>query len=101
MSDSALNSKMLPVKRFLADVITNILSFSMKTTPEFPIQVKAIREQLGLSQEALAWKIGISFATLNRWENGKSNPSKLAQSQLEKFCARMIRKGDLVENPFA
>lgn len=73
----------------------------MKHTPEFPVQVKALREQLGLSQEDLARKIGVSFATLNRWENGKSNPSKLAMGQLEKFCSRMTRKGDLTENPFA
>lgn len=73
----------------------------MKYTPAFPVQVKAIREQLGLSQEDLARKIGVSFATLNRWENGKSNLSKLAMVQLEKFCSRMTHKGDLAENSFA
>ena len=73
----------------------------MKVPSEFPVQIKVLRAQLGLSQEDLAREVGVSFATLNRWENGKSNPSKLAMAQLEKFCSRMTRKGDLVQNPFA
>jgi len=31
---------------------------------------------------ALADKIGVSFASINRWENGKTTPSKLARKQL-------------------
>lgn len=73
----------------------------MEKAHDFPTTVKGIREQLGLSQEDLAREIGISFATLNRWENGKASPSKLAKGQLEKFCSRMVRRGDLKENPFA
>jgi|UPI0003C3148D hypothetical protein len=29
---------------------------------------------------------GVSFATVNHWENGKMVPSKLAQRQFELFC---------------
>lgn len=64
---------------------------------DFPQKVKAVREQLSISQEDLAREVGVSFATLNRWENGKTNPSKLARAQFEKFCARMIRNGKLTE----
>lgn len=62
---------------------------------EFSTQVKAVRQQLSMSQEDLAREVGVSFATLNRWENAKTNPSKLARAQFEKFCARMARKGKL------
>jgi DNA-binding transcriptional regulator YiaG len=51
-----------------------------------PELVKEIRRQLGLSQEELAHALGVSFATVNRWENGKTNPSKLAYKQIERFC---------------
>jgi transcriptional regulator with XRE-family HTH domain len=60
-----------------------------------PERVKEIRRQLALSQEDLARELGVSFATVNRWENGKSRPSRLARTQLDNFCARMTRQGKL------
>ena len=42
-------------------------------------QLKALRQQYGWSQEDLARKLGVSFSTVNRWENGKAKPSRLAQ----------------------
>jgi len=39
-----------------------------------------------MSQEDLARKLNVSFATINRWETGKNSPSKMAQSNIEKFC---------------
>ena len=35
-----------------------------------------IRQNLSMSQEELAGKLGVSFATVNRWENGHSLPRK-------------------------
>jgi len=57
--------------------------------------VKEIRKQLGLSQEDLARELGVSFATVNRWENGQVSPSKLAKAQLNAFCSRMTGEGKL------
>jgi len=61
----------------------------------YPFLVKEIRKQLGLSQEDLARELGVSFATVNRWENGQVKPSKLAKAQLNAFCTRMSGKGKL------
>lgn len=60
-----------------------------------PELVKEIRRQLSLSQEDLARELGISFATVNRWENGLVKPSKLAKAQLDNFCTKMSRQGKL------
>lgn len=60
-----------------------------------PELVKEIRKQLSLSQEDLARELGISFATVNRWENGLVKPSKLAKAQLDNFCSKMTRRGKL------
>ena len=60
-----------------------------------PALVKEVRRQLALSQEDLARELGISFATVNRWENGQVKPSKLAKAQFDAFCARMTKKGKL------
>ena len=53
---------------------------------QFSDQVKAIRAALKLSQEELAHAIGVSFATVNRWENGKTAPSKMALTLFKAFC---------------
>ncbi len=38
-------------------------------------RIKQLREEKGLSQRALAKKIGASFKAVNFWENGKVEPS--------------------------
>lgn len=53
---------------------------------EFKELCLQVRLQLNLSQEALAKRLDVSFATINRWENGKSVPSKLTMYRFEKFC---------------
>ena len=53
---------------------------------EFKDRCLQVRLRLNLSQEMFAQKLGVSFATVNRWENGKSIPSKLTMYRFEKFC---------------
>jgi putative transcriptional regulator len=60
------------------------------------ILVKEVRVQLALSQEDLASEIGVSYATVNRWEKGRFMPSKLALRQIEAHCDRMIETGRLL-----
>jgi len=63
--------------------------------PNYPSLVKEVRQQLALSQEDLARELGVSYATVNRWENGQAKPSKLARAQLDAFCERMQEAGML------
>ena len=53
---------------------------------EFFQVVKEIRRKLDLSQKQLANELHVSFATVNRWENGKNAPSMLAKKALYGFC---------------
>ena len=55
--------------------------------------VKEVRRQLGMSQEDFAHALGVSFATINRWENGKTSPSKLAHKQFRDFCDQKVAQG--------
>ena len=49
------------------------------TVPQdYPERVKNLREWLGLTQTQMAERIGVSFATVNRWENSQSRPTRLA-----------------------
>ncbi|MGD9579581.1 MAG: helix-turn-helix transcriptional regulator [Syntrophorhabdus sp.] len=55
--------------------------------------VKDVRKQLNMSQEELAHELGVSFATINRWENEKTSPSRLARTQFDIFCKKMNKTG--------
>ena len=48
--------------------------------------IKEIRSYAKLSQQEFADKLGVTFATINRWENAKAKPNKLAQAKLYDFC---------------
>ena len=41
-----------------------------------PHEIKTTREKLGLTQKELADALGVSFATVNRWEKGRAKPQK-------------------------
>ena len=51
-------------------------------TTEYPDRIKAMRARLGLTQVALAERLGVSFPTVNRWENGKARPSQLSWQRI-------------------
>lgn len=53
---------------------------------EFADQVKYVRKQLKLSQEKLASLLGVSFATVNRWETGHSMPAYKTQQSFIALC---------------
>ena len=45
-----------------------------------------IRAKMNMSQESLARVLGVSFATINRWERGHTVPSLRYQVAIENFC---------------
>jgi len=53
---------------------------------DFSAIVKMVREKMNMSQEDLARALNVSFATINRWENGKTHPNKLTMQVFISFC---------------
>ncbi len=53
-------------------------------------RVKDLRERLGLTQMRMAERIGVSFATVNRWENGQSIPRRLAWRRIVDLEAEVL-----------
>lgn len=47
-----------------------------------------IRVKLSLSQEELAKVFGVSFATINRWENEHTTPSRRYALAIDEFCKK-------------
>ena len=50
--------------------------------------LKKIRENVNYSQIEMADELGVSFATINRWENGHTIPNRLAQEKIYDFCVK-------------
>lgn len=50
------------------------------------MSIKLIRQKSLLSQEAFAQELGVSFASVNRWESGKSKPSYKAMQLIDAYC---------------
>ena len=50
--------------------------------------VKQLRIKLKLTQEQFAAKVGVTFSTVNRWENRKSKPSPLAAGKIKKMLSK-------------
>ena len=57
-------------------------------------RVKSTRERLGLTQVQFAARIGVSFATVNRWENGQTKPARLAWRQILDLESELSPTGD-------
>ena len=68
---------------------------------DLSILIRSLRERLGLTQEKFAAKLGVTFASVNRWENGKAKPSPLALKQVEDLLRSLDDAGrDLLQQYF-
>ncbi len=67
-------------------------------TPLGDVKIAALiweaRQLLQLSQVELASKIGVSFQSVNRWENGRNRPIPLAVKQVERLLHDMGEPGE-------
>jgi len=57
--------------------------------------IKQVRSSLHLSQDDLVRALHVSYATINRWNNGQTTPSKLGWHQFVMYCREMSDKGKL------
>jgi len=66
-----------------------------------PRFVRELRKRTGLTQEKFAAKLGVTFPTINRWENGRAKPSPLAMQKIEELLRKMGDSGnDLLKRLF-
>ena len=54
---------------------------------EIQSTLRTIRARLDLTQQQLADRLGVSFATVNRWEGGMTKPQKAAQEAIAALAA--------------
>ena len=48
--------------------------------------IKKIRTHMNMNQTEFAERLNVTFATVNRWENGRALPNKLAQDKIYDLC---------------
>jgi len=66
------------VKRAMADQGVTALRIAIR-----PVDVKALRARLGISQEAFAGRYGLDVATVRNWEQGRTKPEGPAAALLQ------------------
>jgi predicted ATPase/DNA-binding CsgD family transcriptional regulator/DNA-binding XRE family transcriptional regulator/Tfp pilus assembly protein PilF len=57
-------------------------------------RLRGLRRRLGLSQEQLAHRLGVSFATVNRWESGRTQISARSLTALAELEASAATDGN-------
>lgn len=56
--------------------------------------IRELRQTLKLTQEKFAAQLGVSFPTINRWENGHATPSPLALRQIDTLLNQLSQSPD-------
>jgi putative transcriptional regulator len=63
--------------------------------------INALRRRLKMTQEEFAHAIGVTVSTVNRWENGHIEPSRLARKAMEGLLAQAPPSADFAEEHLA
>src|SRR5262245_43277924 len=73
----------------LIDVICDIayIANMADQVENLPATLRAVRTALQLTQQQLGEKLGVSFATVNRWEGGEVKPQKAAREAIIALAA--------------
>lgn len=51
--------------------------------------IRELRLRIALTQEQFAAHLGVTYSSMNRWENGRSRPSPLAMQKIEAMLEQM------------
>lgn len=62
--------------------------------------VRELRELTGLTQEKFAAKLGVTFPTINRWENDRAKPSPLAMEKIESLLRSLGDRGKTLHTTY-
>lgn len=64
---------------------------------DYPATILRLRATLNLSQMALAELLGVSYTSINRWENGKYEPTRMVKERIKLLCEENNVKIELEE----
>ena len=61
--------------------------------------VHELRRRLQMTQEEFAHAIGVTVSTVNRWENGHIEPSRLARRAMDGLAAQLTEEAGFEAAP--
>jgi DNA-binding transcriptional regulator YiaG len=62
--------------------------------------IREFRQSTGLTQEQFAAFLGVTYPTINRWENGRTNPSPMAMQLIEQKLEQMGEHGSQLRQQY-
>jgi DNA-binding XRE family transcriptional regulator len=77
--------------RALARVV-RLLAFRLKTVPPYPVRIRELREELGISQEELGRRMGLKQASISKFEARSDFHISTLQSVAAAIGARLVVK---------
>lgn len=66
----------------------SIRYFDGSSMIDYKIAVKELRDKLIMTQHEFAKFLGVSFGSVNRWENGQNNSTTGAKRKIVEYCAK-------------
>ena len=69
---------------------------NLTDSQDIPATLRAVRASLDLTQQQLAERLGVSYATVNRWEGGANRPQKAAQEAIAALAAEAGLDAEIV-----
>ena len=77
--------------------MNNYIEYNDKIAFHPGYYIKEIVDESGLTQEDFAKEIGVSFATVNRWETGKAKPNLKTMKLIDEYCKKNSIDFDISE----
>lgn len=62
--------------------------------------IRELRQSMNLSQVKFADAIGMTFPSINRWENGHAIPSPLALQQIDTLLKQLGDRGEALRTKY-
>ena len=72
---------------------------SVQAPGDYHHRIRDAREIMGLTQSEFAERVGVSFATVNRWENRRSRPNRLAWARIVELKDRFDQQQTVRSQP--
>ncbi len=90
------------IRLYLVSLVIEFKTIIMSSTvsSKIPDLIRSLRDRLELSQVKLAKQLGVSFQTVNGWENGHHQPSRIAMKLIREQVEAMGEQGEDLLNKY-